>query len=519
MFKNNRVVVVVGILIFAAIYFFLRLYHILSLPIFTDEAIYVRWTEIAKQDPNWRFISLVDGKQPSFIWIAAIVMKFVHEPLLATRLVSVGAGFLTTIGLFFLGSEIFKDTKRGNYRIFALNKFAILVGAVSSILYVFYSFALVYDRMALYDSLVGTFAVWSLYVLIVLVRSLRLDVALISGIIIGGGMLTKTNAFFSLYSMPFLLAIFNWSKIGLKKRFITFAVLCLVVAVVSNGIYSVLRLSPFFHIINQKNALFVYPFHEWIQHPFTYLGNNLQGLTDWVWRYFSFPWIILAVIAFFINKKNFWEKALLVVWFAFPLTGLAFFGNTIYPRHIFFMTLSLLPLVAFTFVVLWGKYRSVFLRAILILFTFSFMIYTDYFILFDFAHAPIPRSDTNQYYNNWTAGAGVNQSVAFFRQQASHGKIFIATEGTFGLMPYALEIYLVDNPNIIIRGYWPIDDSPPKEVTEAAKKMPTYAVFYQPCLPCKGYIGAAPTDWHAQLIVQYKQGTSNAYYSLYRINP
>ena len=49
------------------LFFVSRLFNILSLPIFTDEAIYVRWAQIAAQDANWRFISLVDGKQPMYV--------------------------------------------------------------------------------------------------------------------------------------------------------------------------------------------------------------------------------------------------------------------------------------------------------------------------------------------------------------------------------------------------------------------------------------------------------------------
>src|SRR3989344_604539 len=133
------------LLIFGALillYLFTRLYNILSLPIFTDEAIYIRWSQIARQDPNWRFISLTDGKQPMFVWIAMILMRFITDPLLAGRFVSVIAGLGTTIGMFFLGRELFK------------NKW---IGLLCSFLYVIYPMALVYDRLALYDSLVGMF--------------------------------------------------------------------------------------------------------------------------------------------------------------------------------------------------------------------------------------------------------------------------------------------------------------------------------------------------------------------------
>src|SRR5258708_23943970 len=100
-------------IIFAALiiilYFFLRFYHILNLPIFTDEAIYVRWAQIAKQDANWRFISLTDGKQPMLIWLGILFLRIFHDPLLAVRMVSVFAGLATTGGLFFLGKELFKN--------------------------------------------------------------------------------------------------------------------------------------------------------------------------------------------------------------------------------------------------------------------------------------------------------------------------------------------------------------------------------------------------------------------------
>jgi len=144
---------VLAILILA--YFISRFYNVLSLPIFTDEAIYIRWAQIAKQDANWRFISLTDGKQPMFIWLMMISLRIIQDPLLAGRVVSVGAGFLTLIGMYFLGKEIFKSNK---------------IGLISSALYVVFPMALVYDRMALYDSLVGTFAVWALFLIVLLVR-------------------------------------------------------------------------------------------------------------------------------------------------------------------------------------------------------------------------------------------------------------------------------------------------------------------------------------------------------------
>src|SRR4029079_11726665 len=113
-----------------------------------------------KQDASWRFISLTDGKQPMYVWIAMIFLKFFKDPLLAGRLVSVFAGLSTVIGLFFLGNEVFNDlgksekTKNLEYKIFSFTEQSVTVGLLTSFLYVIYPFGLVYDRMALYDSTV-----------------------------------------------------------------------------------------------------------------------------------------------------------------------------------------------------------------------------------------------------------------------------------------------------------------------------------------------------------------------------
>ncbi|HVZ67420.1 MAG TPA: glycosyltransferase family 39 protein [Patescibacteria group bacterium] len=503
-----------------ALYIVLRLLNILNLPLFTDEAIYIRWAQIAKQDASWRFIALVDGKGPSFVWAEMLTLKLFKDPLFAGRMVSVITGIFTTIGLFFLGNEVFREKQKGKeYKVFSFTKETVPYGLLSSLIYVLYPFGLVYDRMALYDSMVGMFAVWSLYLLFLLVRTLRLDVALITGIVAGGGLLTKVNATFSLYSIPFLLLIFDWKQKNVKSRLAKFVGLSLVIVILAYGIYSILRLSPFYHIIGEKTTLFVYPFGEWIHHPFTYFYSNARALLNWFFIYMSVPSIILIIASFFVNKKNFMEKAVLFLWFIFPITALALFGKLIYPRFILFMTLSLIPLISYSIINLVDKYKSPLIRALIILFAFVMYIYADYFIIFNFAYAPIPGADLGQYINGWSAGNGVKQSVAYFNEQAKDKKIYIVTEGTFGLMPYGLEMYLVNNPNIKIQALWPINDNTPKDILDKAKVMPTYAVFYQPCPSCGNEGGKMPPLWKGEKVLSEQQGIGNSFYSVYRILP
>ncbi len=486
-----------------ALYFFLRLYHILSLPIFTDEAIYIRWSQIAKQDASWRFISLTDGKQPMFIWVAMIFLKFIHDPLLASRLVSVVTGFLTMVGLYFLGSETFK------------NKW---VGLISALFYVIYPFGVVYDRMALYDSMVGMFAVWALYFEVLLIRKNSLGLAMSTGLVTGGAVLTKTSGFFGIYLLPLSLLLFNFSGKSSKKEFFRWCFHAVVVIGLTYLYYSVLRLSPFFHIINDKNAIFVYPLREWLQHPLEFFISNWKGQINWLSLYMTIPVLLLVIGSFFTGLNNLREKILLFLWFFVPFVALALFGRTIYPRFILFMTLPLIPLMATSIVRIYELIKNKIVFFIVLLLFFAMSLWATYMVITDFVHAPVPSSDVKQYGVDWPAGGGVKESIQLFENESKQQKIYVATEGTFGLLPYALEMYLESNPNIKIQGYWPIDDNVHLDLLKISQKIKTFIVFYQPCPPCP-YIGGAPVAWNLKPVLTYKKPIVSRYLTVYQVGP
>lgn len=536
------------------LYLFFRLVNLTFLPMFTDEAIYLRWAQIALNDANWRFISLTDGKQPLFIWVMMVFMRFIDEPLLAGRLVSVVSGLATMTGLFFLTRELFKNSK---------------IAFLTCLIYIVYPFAHVYDRIALYDSMVGMFAVWGLYFSILLVRSLRLDIAYTLGFIVGGGVLTKTNAFFTIYLMPFTLLLFDFRKGKLFQRLIRFVLLAGIAVFISQLFYSILRLSPLFGVEKIKTATFVYPFSEWVQHPFTFLFGNLRGLAVWLFEYSSLPLYILIfvglvgrgvskkkivfsslcfvlIISSFIfskfifnepyiyastllfvlviavvgsfTKEFLLEKILLLAYFLLPMLALALFGRIIYPRFIYFMSLMLLPLMGMGLYhivsVVNTKIKNHVLAYVLVLLLFlSYPAYVSLQFSFDPVHGHIAMSDNNQYVNYWTAGWGVRETIAFLKQQAEKQPIYVGTEGTFGLLPGALELYLVENKNITIKAYWPVEGKLPDEASEYALKVPSYFIFYQPNnLPI-------PKSYPLRLISSTQQGTSSYYFRLYQVIP
>jgi 4-amino-4-deoxy-L-arabinose transferase-like glycosyltransferase len=492
----NEILLSIGLL---AAYLFTRLYNIMSLPIFTDEAIYTRWSQIARYDASWRFISLTDGKQPSFVWIDMILMRFVNDPLLAGRLVSVLAGMVSLVGIYFLAKEIFKNKR---------------IGYIAAIIYIIYPFSLVYDRMALYESLVSAAIIWALYLGVLLIRLRRLDVALILGMVMGAGVLTKSSAFFAIYLLPLSLLLFDFRQKRWKGELIKWAALAGLASVMAFGFYSIQRLSPFFHIIEQKTTVFVYPIREWISHPFDFFIGNLNGLTSWLIDYITYPFLILILISFFLGR-NLREKLFLLSWFIVPFILLALFGRVLYPRFILFMTMPLLVLGAFSINYILENVRSNLLKLGLIFVFLVLFLRSNFYILTDFAHAPIPKADTDQFMNEWPAGGGIQEVINLLEEKAKKEKIYVLTGGTFGSLPtYAMEIYLDENKNIEKRGIHPIPKNIPEDLLERAKLMPTF-VFMSNQKEFEENI----KGWPIKLIAEYRKGIGTAYTRLYEVIP
>jgi len=498
--RTYKLEIVISILL-VAIYFATRILTVLQVPIFTDEAIYLRWTQIASQDSNWRFISLTDGKQPLFIWLAIISMKFIADPLVAGRVVSVVAGLMTVIGLFFLGKDVFKSR---------------WVGLLSGALYVFFPFSLVYDRLALYDSLVGTFAVWALYFSVRFVRKTTLENAFILGFVAGGAVLNKSSGFFTIYLLPFGLLLLDFTEKKVMRKLFSFGIYSFVAVVLTYAIYSILRLSPYFYIIAQKDAIFVYPISEWMTHPFAYLWSNSTALFDWLMRYVGLPILLFALGSILITKTYWKEKILFLIWFLAPFAALALFGRTIYPRYILFMSLPLLVLASYSATQLVKRARNIYGKVGIIFGLGIFSVVAFVMILKDPVHSLMPRSDVAQLISGWPSGKGVNESISFFKEQALHEKIFIGTGGTFGLLPFAYEIYLIKDPQITIQGYWPIDNAFRDDLLEKAKTMKTFVVFYQDCPGCPG-TGIAPKDWNLKKVLQVRKDDMKSFYTVYQV--
>lgn len=489
---------VAALIVVGGLFVSTRLFHIQAryLPIFVDEAIYVWWAQLGKFEPAMRLVSLSDGKQPLFVWLTSLTMQWVGNPLIAGRLVSVLAGAATLIGLYLLSQELFKNR---------------WTGVVAGLLYTAFPLALVLNRFALYESLVGAIFILGLYVSVVLTRNLRTESAFILALVLGAGLLTKTSGFMSVYLLPVCLLLFDFTKKLIVPRLVRWAWLSFVSVGLALVYYAVLLLSPQLSLLSEKNSLFLYGVSDVLRlNLFQVATGNLIKFGSWLAAYFTWPWIILLALSFYwkVHRR---ETLFLWLCFLLPFLVLAVLGKLVYPRYLFFLCLPLLPVAAETLRQVFQKIPQPKVAAIFMAATLFLVGFSDYKILTDFARSPIPEIDLFQYVNGWPAGGGIRETVNFLQKESEKSIIYVYSEGIYGSLPTtAINIYFRDNANVKHQGIAELTQSMPGEIILAAERSPVYVILNET---------QEPPPWPMDLVVSYQKGIGKWYLRLYRINP
>jgi 4-amino-4-deoxy-L-arabinose transferase-like glycosyltransferase len=404
-------------------------------PVFGDEAIYIRWSQVMRVEPSLRFVPQSDGKQPLFMWATIPFLKIFEDPLFAGRMLSVYTGIITTAGVIILTLLLFKSKKT-----------ALFAG----ILYAICPFSLFFDSLALADSMLSMFGVWTLVFAVTTIKKLRLDTAMLAGFSLGGALLTKSPASFFAILIPLTLIMYKWPK-NLKIR----------------------------------NKDYVYP----TSHLFTSL---LDPLLPYLHRILEYLWIVgpgliflLFGVGVLVGMKKFKrETLLLLAWGIVPIFTVAEFSKTMTARYIYFSLPYLFIVSAISFIVLVENiakrgylycYQFVLKKFLIIAFLIfiTHSIYIDYQLIVKPQAASLPRSERSGYFEEWTAGYGINEVSQFLRTQYKNSpdqKIVVGTEGYFGTLPDGLQIYLNDIPEITIIGI----GQPIKEIPEPLLESKTF---------------------------------------------
>jgi 4-amino-4-deoxy-L-arabinose transferase-like glycosyltransferase len=442
-----------GIIVLAAI---LRLININSLPVFADEAIYVRWAQVMKENAAFRFLPLTDGKQPLYMWVVIPFLKVFSNPLIAARFVSAMSGLVTLIGVFILTYLIFNSAK------------ACLI---AGLIYAISPFTVFFDRMALAGAMLTMFGVWTLILVAITAKRLRLDTAMLAGFALGGALLTKSPALFFVLLLPSTVLLVKWPKKNKDKALYLGKLVFLwgVTLIIGYGFYNILRLGPEFHMLAIRNKDYIYPLSHLLTSPLDPFLPYFDRSIRWLWALGPSALLVLFVSGVALNlKKHFKEIVLLVGWGIGPILVQSEFAKVFTARYILFTLPYFCILAASIFLVKKESLKRIVVAGLIIFIIHGLSI--DYLLLTQVEAAPLPRGERSGYLEEWTAGQGIYKVSELLREEwrrEPEGQMIVGTEGYFGTLPNALQAYLNDTKEIKVMGVGVNISDVPKQLLDS----------------------------------------------------
>ena len=420
-----------SVLIFGLV---LRLFHLTILPVFADEAIYIRWSQIMNSEPTLRFLPLSDGKQPLFMWILMFYVKKFSDPLFAGRLLSAVSGVGSMVGLFFLTYHIFKSK---------------LSALLATVLWALSPLSLFFDRMALVDAMLTCLGIWTLYLSLITSETLRLDIAMITGFVLGLASLTKSPALFFAALIPVAIILLKKPKDILK-----YLELLAVIYLIAFGMYNIQRLGPGFALLSSRTQDYVFPLSRIFVYPTDPIRSNLPTTFSWLTAMGPLGLMLLAAIGISVNYKKYRKYVLILgTWFLAPLIFEAEFTKSFTLRYILFLVPPLYVLAASAFNRLSGKWKYVTILTFVIFLAQAGIF--DWFLVTNPVKANFPQRERSGYFQEWTSGIGIKEAADYIRNKHNEDpgkKIVVGTEGYFGTLPDGFMMYVQDLPNIIVVG-------------------------------------------------------------------
>ncbi len=425
----------IGVIALVLFAFIFRLANLTEIPIFADEAIYIRWAQVMRAEPTLRFVPLSDGKQPLFMWTVIPFLKLFQDPLIAGRMVSVLSGVSTLLGIIALNFIISKSKKSALF---------------SGFLYALSPFVFFFDRMALVDSMLAMFGVWFFVFLILAIQKMRFDFAMLSGFMLAGSLLTKSPGLFFALMTPLSVFFLRGKE---QPRILTAAKVAgiwITTFVIGYGLSQIMRLGPNYHMIAIRNLDYVFPFDHILQNPRDPFIYNIDRALEWLVALAPFELLIAAVGGYFVLvKKKPFQAVTLVLLFAFPFLVGSMYSKAFTARYILYTLPPLFVLGGFvTFV------KAKYVIPFALLFALHSMSILTMFWQKP-VDAPLPQSERSGYFQEWSAGWGIAETAALVRKEAllhPDEKIVIGTEGYFGTLPDGLQVYLEKVPNVTIIG-------------------------------------------------------------------
>jgi 4-amino-4-deoxy-L-arabinose transferase-like glycosyltransferase len=428
-------------------YLITHLLGLLELPVFADEAIYIRWSQLIIDDlPRYLFFAMNDGKTPLFFWILAPFQYLFSDQLFSARFVAVMIGLAQMLIIMKITSLLTK------------NKKTIYLSGLLVMILPFWYF---HHRMALTDGLMTLMISGSMYFLIneFVVKQKSKNI-LFSGICFGLALLAKIPAILFIPSYFILILLIP----NLTKKNIFGALIKIILILTLGGlIFLSLIISPSFIQLFNRSGDFLFPLAEILSGRWLDTIPSLPVYFGYFVVYMTPTLVLIMLMGLFAHKNKvivhvfFWTGIL----FLLPI---ALMGKVVYPRYLFpaVLNFTLASVFAIEDLFIWikkfkNKSSHLLLTGFLVLMLSNTVANSGIFIFTSINnHTQIPfvSSDVVQYLTEWSSGHGLFETSQLIKKEAQNQTIAVATEGYFGSLPDGLNLYFhnEDVSNIAIDG-------------------------------------------------------------------
>lgn len=438
-----------------------------GLPVFADEAIYIRWAQVAYNEPSkYLFLSMLDGKPPLHIWVLMPFVKFFGDPLFGARLLSVLLGY----GMFWMMYLLLKE--------FGLKWKMRMLGAFIVVIVPYWFF---HFRMALAEGLVTLLFAVAFYAGIRLMKTGKARYAALFTVVFGASLWTKTNALFFIPVFA-LLPLFARKRVHLSfhrsiiSAYLSGKTLLLVAGGIGAGLlFLLLRLTPLFPFLFTRSADYTFTLQdlgagEWRYVVFT----SLPRVVTWILLYMT-PFTLFA--ALYGKRRN----AVLFLMTCAYILPLVLFGKVLTSRYFFpsAVLLTMMSVIGFDALLKAGKRRMFTLLMASCVLTSSIFMFVA---ITDPAYQPLTTEDKKQYLLDWSSGFGIPEVRDFIRSESSkhpEKDIVVATEGFFGTLPDGLLMYFDgrnQRENVVVYGIGEPITEIPEQLQEEAVEKDVYVV-------------------------------------------
>lgn len=458
--KNHKIAVTFALI--GLLFVFSRWLGLTTLPVFADEAIYIRWSQLLKSGPEYLFFAMNDGKPPLFVWSLFPWLQTFSDPLWAARSWSAVVGILQMIVIV----QILRSLKQPP-----------LTQIIGASLVLLVPFWFLHHRLALMDGMLTlglSLSWWGLIKLDAHTAQKKMSQmqktwkaillwALLAGLGWGIALLTKTTALFCAPAFVGLAVLgHSWDVRQMlspegRKVFLGRLIAFGLAGAVGLGVFLLLRISPAFGSLFSRSGDFSYGIQEWLNLGGRPLWDNLRRVLPWLSLYlrpelFSFA---AASLIFSQHKRSHWLTWTLGVITILPLLII---GKTLHPRYFLpivpFITISAAMFAGETWSWLkdqWQeKKRDAMFVALAILSLFVISSVRFQLLLQWSPHlTPFVLDDREQYLTSWAAGYGIPQTRDLLLERARKGeRTTVVTEGSFGTLPDGLLLYFDRAPEI-----------------------------------------------------------------------